>query len=63
MILKQGIQAATILLSIMITPDIDQRIISEDGIEGIIALMRKHLGRNVIGALGALGHTVLYQVR
>lgn len=47
----------------MITPDIDQRIISEDGIEGIIALMRKHLGRNVIGALGALGHTVLYQVR
>ena len=54
--LRHGIQAATILLSIMVTPNIDRRLINEDAIESMILLMRNHLGRNVIPALSNTGH-------
>jgi len=59
-ILRQGIQAATILLSIMITQGIDRRVVNEDAIESIISLMRNHLGKNVIPALSSIGHTASY---
>ncbi len=61
-ILRYGIQAATILLSIMITPNIDRRVVNEDAIENIIALMRKHLGKNVIPTLSGTGHTVPFAI-
>ena len=58
--LRQGLQAATILLSIMTTPSIDRRVITEDTIDSIISLMRNHTVKNVVWALGNSGHTAAY---
>jgi len=59
-ILRQGIQASTVLLSIMVSPGIDRRVVNEDAIESMIYLMRNHLGKNVIPALSSTGHTGAY---
>ena len=59
-ILRQGLQAATLLISIMITPFIDRRIISEDAINSSISLMRHHIHRNLIPSLSSTGHTAAY---
>jgi cohesin loading factor subunit SCC2 len=59
-ILRQGLQAATILLSIMISPSIDRRVFNEDVIESIIALMRSHIVNHIIPSLSCTGHTASY---
>eukprot|EP00978_Attheya_sp_CCMP212_P049291 scaffold644544_cov55-Attheya_sp.AAC.1 len=55
-ILRRGLEASSVLLSIMTSPGIDPRVVSEDGIEGIVALLRQHLTKNVIPALTNTGH-------
>jgi len=55
-VLKNGLEAASILLSIMTAPGVDRRIISEDSIEACIALTRQHLSKNIIPAIGHTGH-------
>jgi len=59
--LKHGLQAATILLSIMNTPHIDRRIMNEETIDAAVSLLRLHILRNVIPALSHSGHTAAYQ--
>ena len=56
-ILRRGLEAASILLSIMITPGIDKKHISDDSIELCVALMRVHIIKNIIPALSSTGHT------
>ncbi len=58
--LRHGLQASTILLSIMISPSIDRRLVNEDAIDVIIQCMRSHIARNVIPALSNTGHTAPY---
>lgn len=59
-ILRQGLQAATILLSVMISPNIDRSVFNEDVIESIIALMRVHLVNHIIPSLSCTGHTASF---
>jgi hypothetical protein len=59
-ILRQGLQAATILLSIMISPNMDRSVFNEDVIESIIALMRVHLVNHIIPSLSCTGHTASF---
>ena len=59
-ILRQGLQAASILVSIMITPFIDRRVVGEDTINAAISLMRFHITRNVIPSISNIGHTAEY---
>ena len=49
--LRRGLEAATVLLSIMTYPEIDRRVISEDSILACVALFRQHLCKNVLPAL------------
>jgi cohesin loading factor subunit SCC2 len=56
LILRNGLNAATTLLSIMSTPGIDRRLISEDSIESCILLLRHHLTKNVVPTLTNTGH-------
>jgi len=58
LILRNGLEAATILLQIIMTPNIDRRIISEDSIEGVVSLLRHHLTRNVGPTLNNTGHLI-----
>lgn len=48
--------AASILLAIMTTSGIDQRLVSEDSIESCILLLRHHLTKNVAPTLTNTGH-------
>ena len=59
-ILRQGLQSASILMSIINTPFIDRRIISEDAILAAITLMRFHIMKNVVPSLSNTGHLALY---
>jgi len=59
-ILRQGLEAASILMFIMTSSGIDRRVISEDTINACISLMRHHLYRNVIPALSNTGHTITH---
>ena len=61
-ILRRGLEAASILLSIMITPGIDKKHITDDSIELCVALMRLHIIKNVIPALSSTGHTATSKV-
>lgn len=51
--------AATTLLSIMSTPGIDRRLVSEDFIESCILLLRHHLTKNVVPTLTNTGHLAM----
>ena len=55
-VLKNGIESASILLSIMTFPGVDRRVISEDCIEACIALIRNHLSKNITPAINNTGH-------
>ena len=59
-ILRQGLQAASIILSIMVSPFVDRRIVSEDTILSAIKLMRFHISKNIIPCLSNTGHTVVH---
>lgn len=59
-VLRQGLQAATILLSIMISSNIDRRVFNEDVIESIITLMKIHMVNHIIPSLSCTGHTASY---
>ena len=48
LVLKNGLEAASILVSIMTAPGVDRRIVSEDCIDACIALTRQHLSKNII---------------
>ena len=50
-VLRNGLEAASIILSIMTSHGVDQRLINEDCIESCVALLRKHLARNIVPAL------------
>jgi len=52
-VLRQGLEAACILVFIMISPGIDRRIMNEDYICACIGLMRHHLYKNIIPALSS----------
>jgi cohesin loading factor subunit SCC2 len=54
--LQNGLEAATIILFIINTPDIDRRIVGDDAIRGVITLMRLHLSRHLIPALNQTGN-------
>lgn len=56
MTVKNGLEAATILLAIMMSPGVDRRVVSEDSIEGCMALLRQHLSKNVTPSLTNTGH-------
>ena len=56
MIVKNGLEAASILLSIMMSPGVDGRVINEDSIESCMVLLRQHLCKNVTPALTNTGH-------
>ena len=60
-VLKNGLEAASILLSIMAAPGVDRRIVSEDCIEACIALIRQHLSKNIIPAVSHTGHIAACQ--
>lgn len=55
-VVKNGLESAAILLSIMTAPGIDRRITSEDCIEECISLFRNHLLKNIIPATTNTGH-------
>eukprot|EP00957_Ditylum_brightwellii_P174177 13260392-Ditylum_brightwellii.AAC.1 len=55
-ILRRGLEAAAILLSIMTNPGIDKRAVSDDAVESCISLMKQHLQRNVVPAISHTGH-------
>jgi cohesin loading factor subunit SCC2 len=54
--LQNGLEAASIILFIINTPDIDRRVVSDDAIRGVITLMRLHLSRHLIPALNQTGN-------
>jgi cohesin loading factor subunit SCC2 len=54
--LRNGLEAAFILLSIMAAPGIDRRVISEDYIESCIMLLRHHLLNNLLPTMNNVGH-------
>ena len=58
-VLQNGLEAASILLSIMAAPNVDRRVISEDCIETCIALTRQCLNKNIIPAITNTGHFLL----
>ena len=55
--LQQGLESATLLLSIMTLNNVDRRVISEDAIEACISLL-KHLLSMVQTSCSALSRTV-----
>jgi cohesin loading factor subunit SCC2 len=55
-ILRNGLEAAAIVLFIVNTPNIDRRVLSEDAIKGVITLMRLNLSRHLLPALNQAGH-------
>lgn len=54
--LRNGLEAASIILFIINTPDIDRRVVSENAIQGVITLMRLHLSRHLVPALNQTSH-------
>lgn len=60
-VLKNGIESASILLSIMTFPGVDRRVTSEDCIEACIALIRNHLSKNITPAINNTGHIITTQ--
>lgn len=60
-ILKNGLEAANILLSIMTAPGVDRRVVSEDCIDACISLTRQHLSKNIIPAITNTGHVAACQ--
>ena len=56
LIIKNGLEAASILLAIMTSPGVDRRVISEDSIESCLSLLRQHLSKNITPALTNTGH-------
>lgn len=64
MILRNGLEAAAILLAIMTSsPAIDRRLISEDAIESCILLLRHHLTKNVAPCLTNTGHLMAAEAK
>jgi cohesin loading factor subunit SCC2 len=55
-VLKNGLEASSILLSIMTAPSVDRRVISEECIESCITLTRQCLYKNIIPAITSTGH-------
>ena len=57
-ITRQGLEAASIMLTIMTSPGVDRRVISDDSIEACIALMRQYLTKNVIPSINGAGYLI-----
>ncbi len=54
--LKSGLDAASIVLSIASSPGVDPRALNGDSIEAAITLARLHLNKNLIPTLNRTGH-------
>ena len=54
--LRQGLEAAAILLFVMNSPAMDRTVINEDAIEASIVLLRHHLAKNLLPSLNQIGH-------
>lgn len=54
--LKSGLEASCVLISIMNTPQIDRRLIIEDGIIACVDLLRQHVGKSVVMSISNTGH-------
>ena len=54
--LRQGLEAAQIVLSMATVRHIDPTVINEDTIEAVITLYRTHLHKNLVPALNQTGH-------
>lgn len=61
--LRLGLEAASILLFIVASPDVETRVVSEDAIEASFMLLRHHLMKNIIPALNNTGHLLASQAK
>jgi cohesin loading factor subunit SCC2 len=54
--LRAGLEAASIILWIAVSPSVDRRATNEDAIEASITLMRLHLSKSLVPAWNQTGH-------
>jgi cohesin loading factor subunit SCC2 len=54
--LRAGLEAASIILWIAVSPSVDRRAANEDAIEASITLMRLHLSKSLVPAWNQTGH-------